>query len=171
MAFPGTGWAAVNTQPHRESLALEHLRRQDFECYCPMVSKRVRHARRQYQTLRPLFPGYLFVALDLAVQRWRPILSTAGVRTLVRNGDRPALLAPELVAALKAREVDGAVTRPSSPFQVGQSVRIAGGALDGLVARIVEMDEKERLVVLLDLLGGPIRAKLTTDQVAEISAA
>ena len=106
MAFFSSKWAAVNTQPHREALAIEHLQRQNFECYCPMVRKSVRHARKQHEVLRPLFPGYLFVAIDPDIHRWRPILSTIGVRTLVRCGERLAMLGAEFIDALKARELD-----------------------------------------------------------------
>ena len=38
----------------------------------------------------PLFPRYMFVAIDVAVQRWRSIQSTIGVARLVCNGDHPA---------------------------------------------------------------------------------
>jgi len=169
MAFFSSKWAAVNTQPHREALAIEHLQRQNFECYCPMVRKSVRHARKQHEVLRPLFPGYLFVAIDPDIHRWRPILSTIGVRTLVRCGERLAMLGAEFIDALKARELDGAICRPSSPYRVGQEVRITGGALDGLVATIIEKSEKDRLVVLLELLNRPVRVKLDSQQVREVA--
>jgi len=70
-------WAVVNTQPHRERIALENLARQAFKAYCPLVRRRVRHARREHDALRPLFPGYLFVHLSPQTPRWRPIWSAA----------------------------------------------------------------------------------------------
>src|SRR5919108_2873180 len=145
-------WVVVNTQPHRELLARENLVRQNFDVYCPMVGKRFSHARRSQDVLRPLFPGYLFVAVDPDLQRWRPILSTFGVRTLVRCGDHLSTLDDGFVDSLKAREIDGAIVSPLSPYRPGQQVRMAGGAFDGLVASILELDEKDRLVLLLELL-------------------
>jgi transcriptional antiterminator RfaH len=62
-------WVAVNTHPHRERFALDNLRRQDFGAYCPMIRKRIRHARRTQDVLRPLFPSYLFVEVDPERQR------------------------------------------------------------------------------------------------------
>ena len=91
------GWAVVNTQPHRETIALENLERQDFRAYCPVIRKRVRHARRSLDLLRPLFPGYLFAQVTL--DRWRPILSTYGVRSLVRCGVRKHAFAFVFVVA------------------------------------------------------------------------
>ena len=64
-----------------------------FETYLPRYEKRRRHARRVETVAAPLFPRYLFVAIDLASQRWRSIHSTIGVSRLVCNGEDPAVLA------------------------------------------------------------------------------
>jgi transcriptional antiterminator RfaH len=47
--------------------------------------------------------------------------------------------------------------RPASPYEPGQQVKLTGGAFDNLVATILEMDEKDRLVVLMDLLNRPTK--------------
>ena len=159
-SVPPSAWIVVNTQPHREQIALENLARQAFNTYCPMMRTRVRHARRTQEVLRPLFPGYLFVRVNADLQRWRPILSTYGVRTLVCCGDRPSFLDDRFVKGLQAREIDGAIARPASPYELGQRVKMAGGAFDGLIATILEMDEKDRLVVLMDLLNRPTKVRV-----------
>lgn len=161
-------WAVVNTQPHRERIALDNLLRQEFHAYCPLIRKRVTHARRSQDVLRPLFPSYLFVQIDPEVRRWRPILSTIGVRALVRCGERPGTVTDGFVDSLKAREIEGAIIRPASPYKIGQQVRVAVGAFDGLVATIIEMDERDRLVVLMDILNQSVKVKLSTRQVAAV---
>jgi transcriptional antiterminator RfaH len=162
---PPSAWIVVNTQPHREQIALENLARQAFNTYCPMMRTRVRHARRAQEVLRPLFPGYLFVRVNSDLQRWRPILSTYGVRTLVCCGDCPSFLDGGFVEALQAREMGGAIVRPASPYAPGQRVKMAGGAFDGLIATILEMDEKDRLVVLMDLLNRPTKVRVDARRV------
>ena len=159
-SVPPSAWIVVNTQPHREQIALENLARQEFNTYCPRMRTRVRHARRTQEVLRPLFPGYLFVRVNADLQRWRPILSTYGVRTLVCCGDRPSFLDDGFVEGLQARTIDGAIVRPASPYELGQRVKMAGGAFDGLIATILEMDEKDRLVVLMDLLNRPTKVRV-----------
>ncbi len=157
-------WIAVNTHPHREHIALENLMNQGFDVYCPMVERQVRHARRTRDVRRPLFPGYLFARIDLA-GRWRPILSTYGVRTLVRFGDQLSFVEDGLIDGLKAREVDGVIVKPTEPFRPGQQVRMQGGPFDGLVATIIELDEKDRLVVLMDLLNQSVKVTVPTSRV------
>jgi transcriptional antiterminator RfaH len=153
-------WVVVNTHPHREYLALENLNRQKFSAYCPQILKRVTHARRTQDVLRPLFPSYVFVQINAELQRWRSILSTFGVRALVTCGEKLSYLDGGFIQSLKARELEGAIVRPETPYQVGQQVRLTGGAFDGLVATILEMNEKDRLLVLLDMLNRPVKVKV-----------
>lgn len=162
-------WIAINTHPHREHIALENLRRQQFEAYCPMLRKRRSHARRVEMVLRPLFPNYLFVRANTQLARWRPILSTHGVRTIVRTGDELSFVAGGFIASLKAREVDGAIVRPGRPYHIGQRVEITAGPFDRIVATIIEMDEKDRLVVLLEMMNRAIKVKVDSARVAPVS--
>jgi transcriptional antiterminator RfaH len=153
-------WAVVNTQPHRERIALENLARQAFKAYCPLVRRSVRHARRVHDALRPLFPGYLFVHLSPQAPRWRPIMSTSGVRMLVRFGEQPAFIADDFIRELKSREIDGEIVRPAKSYMVGQRVEVARGSFSGLVGTIIEMDDRGRLVVLMNLLSRPVKVQV-----------
>jgi hypothetical protein len=60
------------------------------ENYLPRYLKSRRHARRVETVAASLFPGYVFVAIDMLTQRRLSIQSTIGVARLVRDGDRPA---------------------------------------------------------------------------------
>ena len=116
-------WFVAHTQPHAEAKATLHLNRQGFTIYFPRYLKRRRHARRIDTVAAPLFPRYLFVAVDLAAQRWRSIYSTVGVSRLVCNGDDPSAVPDGIVEALKSREdADGFIKldyRP--PFRPGDA--------------------------------------------------
>ena len=162
------GCVVVNTQPHREHLAVENLQRQEFIPYCPLIRRRRRHARRVTDVLRPLFPGYLFVRINPDLERWRPMLSTFGVRSVVRCGDKVSLLDDAFVQAIRAREIEGVISRPESPYQIGQQVRVNGGAFDGLVATIIEMHERDRLTVLMQLLSRVVKVRVDESQVTSV---
>jgi transcriptional antiterminator RfaH len=163
---PPKSWIVISTHPHREHIALENLERQRFEGYCPMVPRRRSHARRVEMVLRPLFPNYLFVRAGPKLGRWQSILSTYGVRTVVRAGEALSFLDDGFIVSLKAREVDGAIVRPASPYQVGQEVRIATRSFDSVIAKIIEMDEKDRIVVLIDMLGRSTKLTLRSDLIS-----
>lgn len=159
-------WIVINTHANREQIALEHLTRQGFDAYCPLIRKRLSHARRKQDVLRPLFRGYLFVRIDEYSDRWRPILSTVGVREIVRFGSRLAFLDPDVVNTLRQREEDGAMSEPSPAFHVGEQVNINSGPFEGTVAQILSVGENERIVLLLQLLQGSVRAHVNRTQIS-----
>ena len=162
LAIKYAHWVVLTTKHCCESLASENLGRQGYNFYCPMIIRRIRHARKAYDAPRPLFPGYIFVELG-GNNRWRPILGTYGVRSIVRNGEVPALLPAEFVEGLKSREIDGAIRKPESPFQPGQAVAISGGPFDGLVGQILELRENDRVLLLLDLLNRQAKVHVGAD--------
>ncbi len=161
-------WAVVNTHPSREALAIQHLARQDFDAYCPMIGKRLKQAHRYIDVARPLFPGYVFVKVAPERDQWRPMLSTIGVRTVIRFGERLGSVDDHFVESLKLRELHGLIARPAHPFEVGQQVRVSSGPFDGVIATIISMSEKDRLVVLMDLLSRKVQVHMTTDQLSAL---
>src|ERR1019366_2133783 len=92
--LPGERWFLAYTAPCREATAETHLRRQGFRSFLPRYLKTVRHARKLRTVKAPIFPRYLFVALNLDRDRWRSVNSTMGVVSLFMAHDRP-VPAPE----------------------------------------------------------------------------
>jgi transcriptional antiterminator RfaH len=163
-----TCWYVVQTQPHAESKAMGHLIRQGFVAYLPRYLKRRRHARKIETVAAPLFPRYLFVTVDMETQRWRSIHSTFGVTRLVCNGDDPAPVSPAVVAALKVREDAGGFVqferRPR--FAPGERVRIVDGVFADTLGLFEGMADRERVAILLDLLGRKVRVLLDEGAIA-----
>lgn len=161
-------WYVVQTQVNCEAKAAQHLVRQGFEVYLPRYLKRRRHARKVDFTAKPLFPRYMFVAIDMATQRWRSIQSTFGVSRLVSNGDDPATVPEGVVHALKAREDDkGFIRMDFRPvFAPGDKVRVLAGAFMDSSGMFNGMADRDRVSILLDMLGRKVRVLLDTDMVA-----
>ncbi len=161
----GSRWYVAHTQPHVETKASVHLARQGFGIYLPRYLKQRRHARRIEKIAAPLFPGYLFVAIDTSTQRWLSIDSTTGVARLVRDGDRPAAVPHDVIDALKRREdANGFVQLERRPrFSPGDKIRIVGGAFCDCHGLYEGMSARERVAVLLDLLGRKVRVVLDSE--------
>jgi len=163
-------WYVVQTHVHGEHKAASHLQRQDFSVYLPRYRKRRRHARRTEIVAAPLYPRYLFVAVDMAAQRWRSIQSTVGVARLVCNGDEPAAVAPGIVEALRRREDEhGFIVLDQRPqFSPGDRVRVVDGAFADCLGLFEGMRDDERVTLLLDLLGRKVR--VTIDELSVTAA-
>lgn len=147
-------WIAAHTKANGERLALEHIRRQSFTAYCPMIERTRRHARRQDIVIRPLFPGYVFIQLGSLRESWRPLLSTRGIRTLVKFGDKLGILPAGFVEELKTCEMSGQLHKLTVPaFKPGDRITIADGVFKNLIAEVVSAPEKDRVWLLLEFMG------------------
>ncbi len=54
-------WYVAQTQPRKERLALEHLGRQGFTSFLPLVKRPRKTAGKVAFASTPLFPGYIFL--------------------------------------------------------------------------------------------------------------
>jgi transcriptional antiterminator RfaH len=109
----------------------------------------------------------VFVAVDISAQRWRSIYSTVGVARLVCNGDEPAAVPDAVVAVLREREDNGFIKLDFRPnFRPGETVRVLDGAFSSCLGLFEGMADRERIAILLDLLGRKVRVVLDADLVA-----
>ena len=161
-------WYVAQTQPNAESKAVAHLGRQGFLTYLPRYLKRRRHARRVDVIPVPLFPRYLFVEIDIAVQRWRSIYSTVGVSQLVCTGDTPTPVSDQVVTMLKAREnAEGFIHLDHRPlFRLGDKIRVLEGVFRDCFGLYDGMSDRDRVTILLDLLGRKVRVLVDAEAVA-----
>jgi transcriptional antiterminator RfaH len=159
---------SAQLQPQRDGLALHCLRQAGFETYAPRLREhRTAHGRKVVRTPL-LFPGYLFVLIELqwSRARWSP-----GVVRIVLNGGMPAVVPPGIIAQLKEREVKGLIDLPRPlKFRPGDRVRVLHGPFAGHVGLYAGMRPRERIEVLLAILGDARRVTLPEDYVEGVVA-
>jgi transcriptional antiterminator RfaH len=89
-----------------------------------------------------------------------------GVSHLVRNGNEPAAIRDTVIAELRGREEHGYVQLPArAPFVPGQAVQVIGGAFAHCFGLCEGMKDRERIAILLELLGRKVRVVLELDSV------
>jgi transcriptional antiterminator RfaH len=160
-------WHAVHTHVRAENKAVYNLQRQGYEAYAPQYLKRRSHARRIEHVPAPLFPRYIFVGLESDVTPWRSIQSTFGVSYIVCNGDKPAPMPEGIVESILARRNENGLVNllSTSAFEKGQSVQVINGAFSDQIGLIESVTDGERVVILLNMLGGWTKVRLPTDSV------
>jgi transcriptional antiterminator RfaH len=137
-------------------MAEGHLERQGFHVYLPLREKKRRIARRSVVVKAPLFPRYLFVELDLSVDRWRAVNGTFGVAYLVGAGERPTATPVGVVEAIWAREDANGVVPIEEPslYTPGQAVTITQGPLAAQTGFFKCDNDNDRVTVLLGIWAG-----------------
>jgi transcriptional antiterminator RfaH len=157
-----SSWHVVQVHVRAETKAQMHLARQGFETYLPRYLKRRRHARRTDTVAAPLYPSYLFVTFNPLIHRWRSIHSTVGVARLVCTGNVPAAIDDAIIGGLKSREdAQGFIQLERRPqFAAGDRVRVREGVFTDCLGLFEGMGDRERVAILLDLLGRKVRVVL-----------
>lgn len=155
----GKRWYLVYAKPRQERVARTHLERQGYPVYLPLARQVRRRGGRTHSAIAPLFPRYLFVHLDREIDNWAPIRSTVGVVSLIRFGQLPAAVPDDLIGFLRAREgEDGLHAVAPSAYKAGARVRITAGGLTGYEGIFVAASSRQRVLVLLNILGKQTRA-------------
>jgi transcriptional antiterminator RfaH len=155
-------WACARLVPQRERLALHCLGLAGYVTYLPRL-REIRRSRGRKIEVRPaLFPGYLFLEITNGWwdARWSP-----GIAALLMSGDAPAVVPMHVILEIKSREVSGLVELPKSGLKPGARVRILQGPLQGHLGIYAGMKPRERVEVLLRLLGSEQRVIMAKQNV------
>ncbi len=161
----GERWFVARVLPHRESSAQLNLHRLGFRSFAPRVRRTIRHARTLRNVLAPLFRGYIFVILDLSADRWRSVNSTIGVASLIMGAEQPMPVPRGIVEALVAAIESSGTVRLDSNLEIGQKLRILSGPFAESLCRLVHLDERGRVRVLLEFMGAEVSAQLDRSSV------
>jgi transcription antitermination factor NusG len=159
-------WFAVHTWSRHEKSVFQQLQGKQVQSFLPLYrsSKRWKNGQRGNQL--PLFPGYLFVRID--IQDQLPVLQTAGVARLVGFGGRPTALSGNEIAQLETALTNGCVASPHPFMTAGDRVRIKCGPLAGLNGILVRDKQGLRVVLSVDLIGRSVSVELDISDVEPV---
>ncbi len=164
-------WYLVQAKTGLETRARAHLERQQFEVFLPTILRTVRHARRSETKKVPLFPGYLFVALDLHEDHWGAVSNTVGVIRLVIADGRPLPVPRGIVECLLERDTDKGLDLAKGNLVAGSKVRVLSGPFADQLAHVERMAGPERVRILLDLMGNHVPIEVEVPHLLPIAPA
>ena len=124
-------WYVLHTKPHKECALCKQLQEDGWQCFNPWI--KVKPVNPRSREIKPYFPGYFFVRLDLEGQSCDPFRWTPGSLGLVRYGDHPAVVPDAVVSGVRStiQSLMNAGEDRESDFQTGEEVLIEGGPLEG----------------------------------------
>ena len=163
LSDPGP-WFIALTLPGQDGKACEALRNRRYEVYRPILPATVHRGRGQLRkTVRSMFPGYLLIR-DMFGQGWDWLRTVGSVHKLwIRNGAL-ARLDDDDIAAIKGTEerlwTQEVVMENPHGFKIGQQLPVQRGPFIGQLVTIENLDDEQRIGVLIDLLGRKTRTYL-----------
>lgn len=143
-------WYLVHAKAKQEAMAEMNLQHLGVETFYPRVS-RYKPNRYQHKTGRtePLFPGYLFVRVDMSTE-FRKVTHSHGVVGVVKFGATPALVEDKIIDSIKARSHSDLGVIPTFTLDVGETVCIDKGPFQGFEAIFEKnLNGMQRVAILL----------------------
>jgi transcription antitermination factor NusG len=151
-------WFAVHTWSRHEKSVFEQLRSKQIETFLPLYRSARRWKNGQTGVELPMFPGYLFVRID--IQEQLPVLQTAGVAQFVGFGRKPVALPDEEIRQLAAAMARGVDVAPHPYLTIGDRVRIRRGPLAGLTGILARDKQGLRVVLSVELISRSVSVEL-----------
>ena len=157
-------WYVIRSKPRKEDVVWRQVHGGGFEAFYPRI--RVNPVNPRARKLRPYFPGYLFVRVDIeevgmSTFQWMP--HSFG---LVNFGGEPAIVPENLIHSLRKRvdEINAAGGELFDGLHPGEVVIISDGPFKGYEAIFyARVAGSERVRVLLELLGNQRQVPLELD--------
>lgn len=159
-------WYAAYVCANHEKRVAKQLGCRSVEHFLPLYPSVRLWKDRRMQLELPLFPGYIFVRMELG-DRLR-VLQTPGVVHLVGFGGRPVALPEEEVARLREGLTADLRPEPWTYLTTGRQVRILRGPLEGFQGILLRRKGRLRFVLSLDLIRRSIIADVDVADLAPV---
>ncbi|MCF0253805.1 MAG: transcription termination/antitermination protein NusG [Duodenibacillus sp.] len=153
-----------------ERIKRSELQDQFGEVLLPLeVIEETRSGGKKVKTERRMYPGYVFIEMEMNDATWHLINSTPRVIEFLGN-NHPVALADEEIAAIKGRLDEGrGKARPRVLFEPGETLRIKDGPFTDFTGRVEEvMHEKGRLRCFVTIFGRDTPVELAFNEVEKI---
>ena len=155
-------WFLVYTKAREEERAKKNLENQGFETFLPMIAYEKISQPKSY-SLKPMFPRYLFIIINVERDNWHLIKSTRGVSHVVLFGSKFAAVPNAVIEFIKTRVNNHSIIKQKVTrqlFQKGDKLVIKKGIMKGKEATFFSKTGKERVKILLKLMNEIVMAEL-----------
>jgi transcription termination/antitermination protein NusG len=143
-------WYVAYTSANHEKRVAEQLGARAIEHFLPSYASVRRWKDRRVTLQLPLFPGYVFVRMEL--RNRLQILQIPSVARLVGFGGVPTPLPADEIDLLRAGLDCGVRAEPHPYLNVGRRARIQHGPLAGLEGILMRWKGSWRVVLSLELI-------------------
>ena len=144
-------WYAVRTRPRHEKRVASELQEKGITNYLPLLSQVRRWSDRRKVIQVPLFSCYAFVHSVFDLHLRLAIYGISGALGFVGPNNQGIPIPDAQIESIRTLLANNVPLRPYPLLQVGQRVRIRGGALDG-VEGILVCNGDRRLVISVESL-------------------
>ena len=145
-------WYAVSTRSRQEKVCANVLQTLGVRVFLPTVTEIHRWSDRKKAVTVPLFASYLFVQIAASRQSQLRILKVPGCVNFVGNHSGPLAIPEQEIEDVRSLLSNRSDCAPYPFLNVGERVRVFGGALDGVEGTLVGKGPDSKLVISIELI-------------------
>lgn len=165
----GRLWFAVETRPRHEKKVSTGLQEKGIDIFLPLFSEKHQWGDRKQVVEMPVFPRYVFIRIAPTMNARIPVLRTGGVMGLVGNRGIGAAIPEAQIDSVRRVISHGAPFNHSEFLDVGQRVRIRGGALDGVEGILAAINGDQSLIVSVEMIRRSLAIRVEGYRVERLS--
>ena len=158
-------WFLVQFKHKCHFIAERNLKAQGYYTFLPMEENIVYRYGKNIATKTPLFPGYFFVEFSLTLDNWSGIRSTFGVSRLISQNDKPQIIPQSIMHELINRCDENGMLFPPKDIKKGDKIMVRNSAFSKFISTIDQIDSKNRIWVLMNILGRQSRVQVKSEQI------
>ena len=162
-------WYLLQTKPHAHVTASEHLKRQGFEVFLPLIIKTTQKKSKFLNIKVPLFPGYLFMGTSRGSISWKSINGTRGISKAVTLDGIYRPVSTHIIEGLQGRCNDEGVIQRLDDIVPGNRIKIERGPFADFICTVDTIKDDQRAWVLIDILQQQTRTEVSLDDVSKIN--
>lgn len=161
-------WFVLRCHGNSERLAAAGLIARRFNVYLPVVWIKERAGRVHQERERPMFSTYLFIRCLPHAGHWNRVRNVAGVQCFLGDGP-PEPMPPTAIDAVRRAEAEFATKAGKKSlrwqFEIGDDIRVIDGPFASFYGQLVSaVDDRGRIMALIDIFGRKTRAEFDADQ-------
>ena len=162
-------WYLLQTKPHAHKTARDHLMRQGFDVFRPLIVKTTKKSGKLLDVKTTLFPGYLFMGTLIDPVPWKSINGTRGVSKAVTLDGIYRPVSTHIIEGLQQRCDECGVFRSLNDIESGDRVKIERGPFAEFICSVEDIQDDQRAWVLIDILQQQVRAEVSLEDVSKIN--
>jgi len=161
-------WYVVRTKGGNEHRANRNLMNQGIETFLPLFKGHAYRTGKMIETIKPLFPNYLFAKFDPG-SLYNSVKWTRGVSRILGDKEGPIPIAEQVVQAIQERVGKDNLIELEDRIKEGDLVQVTSGPLKDLIGVFQKkMSGKDRVKILLNLIGMDVPVQISKHQIHRV---
>ena len=162
-------WYAVYLRSKFEKRTCNQLQKRQVECFLPLVEELRIWSDRKKMVRVPLFPGYLFVRIDLSNRL--TVLEADGVVKFVGIRDHPSPVPEEPIKWVQIVVGYPETVRREEFFSAGELVEVTAGPFRGIRGFVMRSRKTTRVVISVESIAQAISVEVAPEFLKALAVA